>query len=102
MQVDLDRRLAPVVEGAAYFVVCEALANAAKHAPGAPVEVTLTLRDDVLRARIRDEGPGGADPSGSGLTGLRHRVEALDGALHDHERARGHHDRRGAAVPVIR
>ena len=45
------------------------------------MEVTLTLRDDVLRARVRDEGPGGADPSGSGLTGLRHRVEALDGAL---------------------
>jgi signal transduction histidine kinase len=81
VQADLDRRLAPVVEGAAYFVVCEALANAAKHAPGAPVEVTLTLHDDVLRLRIRDEGPGGADPSGSGLSGLRHRVEALDGAL---------------------
>jgi signal transduction histidine kinase len=81
VHADLDRRLAPVVEGAAYFVVCEALANAARHAPGAPVEVTLTLQDDLLRATVRDEGPGGAVPSGSGLTGLRHRVEALDGVL---------------------
>src|SRR3954453_10030356 len=81
VHADLDRRLAPVVEGAAYVVVCEALANAARHAPGAPVEVTLALHDDVLRVTIRDEGPGGADPGGSGLTGLRHRVEALDGML---------------------
>ena len=72
VHADLDRRLAPVVEGAAYFVVCEALANAARHAPGAPVELTLALHDDLLRVTIRDEGPGGADPAGSGLTGLRH------------------------------
>ncbi len=81
VEADLDRRPAPVVEVAVYFVVSEALANAAKHAPGAPVHVTLSLRDDVLRAEIRDEGPGGADPDGGALTGLRHRVEALDGEL---------------------
>jgi signal transduction histidine kinase len=79
---DLDRRLAPVVEAAAYVVVAESLANAARHAPGAPVRVSLALRDDVLRAEIRDEGPGGADPDGGRLTGLRQRVEALDGELH--------------------
>ncbi len=78
---DLDRRHAPVLEGAVYFVVCEALVNAAKYAPGAPVHVTLASHDDLLRAEIRDEGPGGADPAGRGLTGLRQRVEALDGEL---------------------
>jgi signal transduction histidine kinase len=77
----VGRRAAPVVEAAVYFVVCEALANAAKHAPGAAVRVTLALQDDVLRATVADDGPGGADASGSGLQGLRHRVEALDGTL---------------------
>ena len=56
---DLDRRLAPVVEGAAYFVVCEALANAARHAPGAPVELTLTLQDDSCASRSATRDPVG-------------------------------------------
>jgi len=81
VRADLDRRPAPVVEAAVYFVVSESLANAAKHAPDAPAHVVLTLHDDVLRAEIRDEGPGGADAAGPGLAGLRHRVEALDGRL---------------------
>jgi signal transduction histidine kinase len=81
VQAELDRRPSPVVESAVYFVVSEALTNAAKHAPGAPVRVTLALRDDMLHAQIADDGPGDADPAGSGLTGLRHRVEALDGRL---------------------
>jgi signal transduction histidine kinase len=78
VQVDLRRRPAPVLESAVYFVVAEALTNAAKHAPGALVRVALSLDGDVLRAEIADDGPGGADVAGSGLTGLRHRVEALD------------------------
>jgi len=77
----LDRRPPPIVESAAYFVVAEALTNAAKHAPGAAVTVTLAVDGETLRVAIRDDGPGGADPAGSGLTGLRGRVEALDGAL---------------------
>ena len=81
VQSELDRRLAPVVEGAAYFVVAEALTNAAKHAPGSPVQVTLSLDGDRVYAEVSDTGPGGADPAGSGLTGLRNRVEALDGEL---------------------
>jgi signal transduction histidine kinase len=78
---ELDRRPPPVIEVAAYFVVAEALTNAAKHAPEAPVSVSLRLSGDVLAIVVHDEGPGGADPAGSGLTGLRHRVEAVDGGL---------------------
>jgi signal transduction histidine kinase len=74
-------RLAPVVETAAYFVVSEALTNVAKHAAGAPAHVVLRRDRDVLRIEVADYGPGGADPNGSGLTGLRRRVEALDGSL---------------------
>jgi len=81
VDADPDRRPLPVVETAAYFVVAEALTNAAKHAGGAAAHVTLALRDDVLVVEVADEGPGGADPAGGGLTGLRHRVEALDGTL---------------------
>ncbi|MFZ0387541.1 MAG: histidine kinase [Solirubrobacteraceae bacterium] len=79
---ELRERPAAVVETAAYFVVAEALTNAAKHAPGAPVEVHLDERGGDLFVEITDFGPGGADASGGGLTGLRHRVEALDGTLH--------------------
>jgi signal transduction histidine kinase len=78
----IGRRPPPVVETAAYFVVAEALTNAAKHAPGAAARVTLALDGDELVVAISDDGPGGADAEGSGLVGLRHRVEALDGALH--------------------
>jgi len=81
VEVDVAERPAPVVETTAYFVVAEALTNAAKHAPGAGVHVELSAQGELLRARIADDGPGGADPRGSGLTGLRHRVEALDGRL---------------------
>jgi signal transduction histidine kinase len=81
VEADLQRRAAPVLEGAIYVVVSEALANAARHAPGAAVRVTLSLQGERLVARVADDGPGGADPAGSGLTALRHRVEALDGDL---------------------
>ena len=82
IDADPDRRPLPVVETAAYFVVAEALTNVAKHADGAAAHVRVTLdRDDTLVLEIADEGPGGADPAGSGLTGLRSRVEALDGTL---------------------
>jgi signal transduction histidine kinase len=76
------QRPPPVVETAAYFVVAESLTNAAKHA-GPEARALVTLRDgrDALTVEIADNGSGGADPAGSGLTGLRHRVEALDGTL---------------------
>jgi signal transduction histidine kinase len=78
---ELARRPVPSVETAAYFVVAESLTNAAKHAPGASVEVRLDERGGDLFVEVTDFGPGGADPSGGGLTGLRQRVEALDGRL---------------------
>jgi signal transduction histidine kinase len=70
-----------VLENAAYFVVAEALTNVAKHAPAAQARVSIVLDDEHLVVAVTDDGPGGADPDGGGLTGLRHRVEALDGAL---------------------
>jgi signal transduction histidine kinase len=85
MPVSLDarlpRRLAPVLETAAYFVAAESLTNVAKHARGAPAHVFLDDSDGRLLIAVSDDGPGGADPEGSGLTGLRRRVEALDGTL---------------------
>jgi len=77
----LERRPAAAVETAAYFVVAESLTNAAKHAPGTRVEVRLDEHGADLFVEVTDFGPGGADMSGSGLTGLRQRVEALDGTL---------------------
>ena len=70
-----------VVETAAYFVAAESITNATKHAPGAAVRITIAESGDKLIVSISDDGPGGADPHGAGLTGLRQRVEALDGHL---------------------
>jgi len=84
----LDDRLPPVVEAAAYFVVAESLTNVAKHAPGASVRVTLHLDGTMLVVEVVDNGPGGANPAGGGLTGLKQRVEALDGRLEVHSVAR--------------
>ncbi|MEU9605378.1 sensor histidine kinase [Streptomyces sp. NPDC048057] len=70
------------VEAAAYFVVAEALTNAAKHSgsPGATVRLARTPRG--LTVLVRDEGCGGADErGGSGLVGIRRRVAALDGTV---------------------
>ena len=81
VEVPDERRPPPVVETAAYFVVAEALTNVAKHAPDAPARVVVAREPQRLVVEISDDGPGGADPSGGGLTGLRHRVEAIDGTL---------------------
>jgi signal transduction histidine kinase len=80
-EVRVARRPPPVVETAAYFVVAEALTNVAKHAEGASAHVQLAELDGWLMIDVSDTGPGGAVEDGSGLTGLRHRVEALDGTL---------------------
>ena len=76
------RRLPGHVEVAAYYAVSEALANAAKHAHASAAQIELDTPDTVVRLAIRDDGIGGADPAqGSGLTGLRDRIEALGGTL---------------------
>ncbi len=77
----LTQRLAPVVESAAYFVTAESLTNAVKHAPGASVRIAIRRTGARLVVEIADNGPGDADPRGGGLSGLRQRVEALDGTL---------------------
>ena len=79
--VGLDERPPAPVETAAYFVAAESLANAAKHAGASRVEISVARHDGRLEVRIEDDGRGGADASGSGLAGLRRRVEALDGTL---------------------
>ena len=74
--------LCKTVEACAYFVTAEALTNVAKYAQATQAFVELSVEDDYLRLRVRDDGVGGADPStGSGLRGLRDRVDALDGHL---------------------
>jgi signal transduction histidine kinase len=83
--VTVEARIAsrppPVVETAAYFVAAEAITNVAKHGQGAGAHVRVDGDDEEVVVEVADAGPGGADPAGSGLTGLRHRVEALDGTL---------------------
>ena len=79
--VDVAVKPSPAVETAAWFVVSEALANAAKHSEASHVTVWLTLRDAELSVEVVDDGRGGADPTGGGLQGLAQRVAALDGTL---------------------
>jgi signal transduction histidine kinase len=81
LSVDLDERPPQAVESAAYFVVAEALANAGKHAQAKRLDVRVVRTTDLVDVRVEDDGVGGADPEGSGLRGLRRRVEALDGTL---------------------
>ncbi len=77
----VPQRPKPPVESAAYFVVAEALANAGKHSGARRVDVRIVSGDGVLSVEVHDDGTGGADPAGGGLSGLRRRVEALDGSL---------------------
>jgi signal transduction histidine kinase len=82
LHLHAERRLPERVEVAAYYVVSEALTNAAKHAHASVVKVELDAHDAILQLAIRDDGIGGADPSrGSGLVGLSDRIEALGGTL---------------------
>jgi signal transduction histidine kinase len=82
VELDLQPRLRlpEAVEVATYYVVSEALANAAKHAHASVVKVKLRTQDARLQLAIHDDGIGGADVNhGSGLLGLRDRIEALGG-----------------------
>jgi signal transduction histidine kinase len=82
LDVGVDRQLPECAEVAAYFVVAEALTNAAKHARASVVTVCVEDAAGALHVSIRDDGIGGADiVKGSGLTGLIDRVEALDGTM---------------------
>jgi signal transduction histidine kinase len=81
LTVRVAGRLPDRVELGAYYIVSEALANVAKHANAQVVIVCVEAGRGVLHLSVRDDGVGGADPDGSGLTGLRERAEALGGTL---------------------
>ena len=82
LAVSLTEHLPEPVETATYYTVSEALANIVKHAHADSVTVRAKCFDGRLELAISDNGVGGADPDrGSGLCGLRDRVEALDGEL---------------------
>ena len=77
-----ERRLAAEIEATAYFVVSEALANAAKYANATAAEVAASLDAAMLRVEVGDDGGGGADTGrGTGLRGLQDRVAAVGGRL---------------------
>ena len=85
LDVRVDGRLSEPVEVGIYYVVSEMLANAEKHARASVVEVSAEAADGMLRVRVRDDGIGGADPvRGSGLLGLKDRIEALGGTFSVH------------------
>jgi signal transduction histidine kinase len=79
LDVRVPERPEPAVEGAAYFVVSEALTNVVKHSGAGSVSVVVASEDGSLRVEVTDNGRGGADPAGAGLRGLADRVEALGG-----------------------
>jgi signal transduction histidine kinase len=81
VSVTLSARPKPPVESAAYFVIAETLANAGKHARASRVDVRVLRHAGALSVEVHDDGVGGADAFGGGLSGLRRRVEALDGKL---------------------
>lgn len=93
VRVELDYGVrsepAPIVATVVYFVVAEAVTNTAKHARADVVTVTVAdvsgrtgdQSGDRIAVRIVDDGVGGADPAGGGLSGLARRVGALDGTL---------------------
>jgi signal transduction histidine kinase len=80
LELDLERRLPPAVEAAAYYVCAEAVTNAVKHAQASTITLGIEDTGKTLRVNVRDDGVGGiCDTDGTGLRGLRDRVEALDG-----------------------
>jgi signal transduction histidine kinase len=82
VKANTDRRFSEAVETTAYYVVSEALANAAKHSHADNVDVSLEEQGGRLRITVSDDGVGGTNPlRGSGLEGLRDRVAAVGGSM---------------------
>jgi signal transduction histidine kinase len=80
--VRIEGRFPKEVEAAAYYVASEALANVAKHSQANLVELAAEQDGGVLTVSVRDDGVGGVDPSrGSGILGLKDRIEALGGSV---------------------
>jgi signal transduction histidine kinase len=82
LHAEIEGPLPDEVAVAAYYVAAEALTNAAKHAGATVVHIDAATADGAVTLVVRDDGVGGADPrKGSGLVGLRDRVEALGGTI---------------------
>ena len=81
LDVRLSERLPGPVEAAAYYVAAEALANVVKHAGAGSARVRAQRENGRAIIEVEDDGAGGADPEGSGLFGLRDRVETLEGSM---------------------
>ena len=81
VRVQLRARPPAAIEAIAYFVVAEALTNVAKHARASLAEVSVIQAASLLTLVISDNGIGGADPAGQGLSGLAARVAGVDGQL---------------------
>jgi signal transduction histidine kinase len=92
-------RLPTAIEIAAYFVCAEALANAVKYARATRIGIEGELAPGVLRLMVTDDGVGGADPSGSGIQGLRDRLAAIGGVL-EVSATRGGGTTVSAVVPI--
>jgi signal transduction histidine kinase len=100
LDVRTDARLPERVEVTAYYVVSEALTNAAKHSNASVVEVTVDAIDGEFQLSVSDNGVGGVDLTrGSGLVGLKDRVEAIGGTLTVESRP-GQGTRLAVVVPV--
>ncbi|MFB9442923.1 sensor histidine kinase [Dactylosporangium vinaceum] len=81
LEYDVAAPLGRAVETAVYFVVREAVTNAVKHSGASAIAVLVGCTAGAVTVTVRDDGTGGADPAGGGLTGLARRVAALDGRL---------------------
>jgi signal transduction histidine kinase len=99
-RVDVEQRLAPPVEAAAYFVVAEALTNVVKYAQAGAVDVAVRCAGDEVLVDVTDDGVGGVDVgAGSGLRGLQDRLAAVDGEL-DIDSPPGRGTRLRARIPL--
>jgi signal transduction histidine kinase len=81
LAADIPVRPTPAIETIAYFCAAELLANAAKHSHASRIDLRAAGRDGKLLLSVADDGAGGADPGGSGLSGLAQRVSTVDGRL---------------------
>jgi signal transduction histidine kinase len=100
LRLGVHRRLPEQVEVATYYIVSEAITNASKHARASVLRVDAGTENGAVRLSIADDGVGGANPAaGSGLVGLRDRVEALGGELHLSS-APGHGTVLAATIPI--
>ncbi|MFI7597264.1 sensor histidine kinase [Actinoplanes sp. NPDC049681] len=81
VDVDLSGRPAPAIETIAYFCASELLANAAKHSRATRIDLSVAGSGEHLVLAVEDDGTGGADPDGPGLSGLTHRIAVVDGRM---------------------